>query len=143
MATITVRSRDGFQQEIQARGHRFGSDEPVDAGGSDSGPNPYELLLGALGACKAMTVRMYAQRKGWDLQSVTVELEHSRDHAKDCEDCEEKNLRVERIKVWLWFTGALDAAQQERLRQIAGRCPVHQTLTGRLEIVDAGPEEAR
>jgi putative redox protein len=143
MATITVRSGEGFQQEITARGHRFAADEPLDAGGSDTGPTPYELLLGALGACKAMTVRMYARRKGWDLQSVTVELEHSRDYRKDCEDCDEREARIDRIRVWLWFTGNLDDAQCRRLREIAERCPVHQTLTGRIEIVEGEGDAER
>lgn len=140
MATITVRSGEGFQQEIQARGHRIRADEPTDVGGNDTGATPYELLLGALGACKAMTVRMYARRKGWDLQSVTVELEHSREHRQDCEDCDEREARLDRITVWLWFTGNLDDTQCRRLREIATRCPVHQTLTGKIEIVEGARE---
>ena len=136
MTTITVRSRQGYQHEILARGHRLLADEPTEAGGDDAGPNPYELLLGALGACKSMTALMYARRKGWDLQSVTVELEHTRDYLRDCEDCPEKDAQIDRITVWLTFTGSLDEAQRRRLKEIAGRCPVHRTLTGQIQIVD-------
>jgi putative redox protein len=137
MTTVTVRSREGYAQEIEARGHRFPADEPVEAGGSDTGPSPYELLLGALGACKSMTATMYARRKGWELQGVTVELAHDRDYRKDCEDCPDRGARIDRITVALTFEGNLDGEQQARLREIAARCPVHQTLTGTIEIVEA------
>ncbi len=137
MTTITVRSGPGYQTEILAGGHRLQADEPAEVGGSDTGPSPYELLLGALGACKSMTALMYARRKGWDLQGVTVELSHTRDRLRDCEECEEKVIRLDRITVRISFAGNLDDQQRRRLKEIAARCPVHQTLTGHIEIVDA------
>ena len=139
MTTVTVRSTEGYQQEIWARDHLFQADEPAEVGGSDTGPNPYELLLGALGACKSITATMYARRKGWDLRSVTVELTHTRDYSRDCQECEEKDARVDRITARLTFTGNLDEAQRRRLKEIAAHCPVHQTLTGVIEIIDADP----
>ena len=116
--------------------------EPVDGGewlelgGDDAGLSPYEFLLAALGSCTAITLRMYAKRKGWPLDDVQVELSHERMHAKDCQDCttEDGQLGVIRRKVTL--VGDLDAEQTERLHQIADRCPVHRTLTGTVEILE-------
>ncbi len=137
MKTVTVRSIERYRQEIIAGDHVFFADEPIDIGGDDTGPDPYELLLGALGACTAITVRMYAQRKGWDLQEIEVELTHSRVHAQDCADCPEQDINLDCITLALTLQGNLDNAQLERLREIARRCPVHRTLTtGRVEIVD-------
>jgi uncharacterized OsmC-like protein len=136
MTTVTVRSLEGFQTEILASGHRLLADEPLAAGGTNTGPNPYELLLGALGACKSMTVLMYARRKRWDLRSVTVELMHGREYDQDCKNCEEQDARIDRITVWLTLEGNLDDAQRQRLKEIANRCPVHRTLCGRLEVVE-------
>jgi putative redox protein len=134
MTTITVRSITGYQQEVIAGDHVIYVDEPVDIGGHDTGPSPYELLLGALGSCTSITVTMYAQRKGWDLQQVEVELTHTKDHAQDCIDCAEKNVKLDRISLKLNFKGDLDDQQRARLMEIAKRCPVHQTLTSAIEI---------
>lgn len=134
MTTITVRSIKGYQQEIIAGDHVVYADEPVAIGGHDTGPNPYELLLGALGACTSITVTMYAQRKGWDLQQVEVELTHSKDYVKDCEACADTDVKLDNVTVKLAFRGQLDAAQQQRLREIAERCPVSQTLKGSMRI---------
>lgn len=136
MAEVTVRSTGGLQQEIVTGGQVWYADEPIDAGGGDTGPNPYELLLGALGACKAMTVLLYARRKKWDLQAVQVDLSNERAYGRDCEECDEHPARMERISVRMRFEGALDETQRQRLKEIAGRCPVHQTLIGRIDIVD-------
>ena len=114
--------------EVKANGHALVADEPADLGGTDAGPTPYDYLLVALGSCTSITVRMYADRKGWPLESVTVRLEHGRIHAKDCEECETKSGRIDRIELELELEGPLDAEQRERLREIADRCPVHQTL---------------
>ena len=133
---VVVRgAADGFAQEIVAGPHRFPSDEPAAAGGTASGPTPYDLLLAALGSCTSMTVAMYARRKGWPLKSVTVRLRHSRVHAADCADCETTTdafLTV--IDRELEFAGHLDQQQRDRLIEIANKCPVHRTLTAKIEI---------
>lgn len=115
--------------------HSLRIDEPLEVGGKDSGPSPYDLLLAALGACTSMTVRLYAQRKGWPLQHVEVRLRHSRVHADDCERTETKQANfLDVIDRDLSFIGALTDEQRERLKQIAEMCPVHRTLTNSVEI---------
>jgi uncharacterized OsmC-like protein len=124
----------GFAQEISAGSHRLTSDEPVAVGGTGTGPTPYELLLAALGSCTSMTVQMYARRKGWPLEGVTVWLRHSRIHASDCADCETKVGMLDRIERELRFAGPLTEEQRSRLREIADKCPVHRTLTSEIDI---------
>ncbi|HET8662242.1 MAG TPA: OsmC family protein [Micromonosporaceae bacterium] len=138
--TVVVRGAgDGpFPTEIDASGHRFAADEPVDAGGGDTGPAPYDLLLAALGACTAMTVRLYAGRRGWPLQGVTVTLDHDRIHAQDCADCMTKEGRLDRISLAIQLTGDLTPNQRAQLLEVARRCPVHRTLTSEL-VVDLRP----
>jgi putative redox protein len=133
---VTVReTRAGrLQQEITAGAHRLIADEPVAAGGNGSGPNPYELLLAALGACTAMTLRLYAERKALPLDRVTVRLRHDRIHAADCETCETKEGMIDHIERAITLDGALDAAQRARLLEIADKCPVHRTLTSEVDI---------
>jgi uncharacterized OsmC-like protein/alpha-beta hydrolase superfamily lysophospholipase len=133
---VTVReTRQGrFQQEIGAGAHRFLADEPEAVGGSDSGPNPYDLLLASLGACTAMTLRLYAERKALPLDRVTVRLRHGRIHAADCETCESRDGMVERIERGIALAGALNAEQRARLLEIADKCPVHRTLTSGVDI---------
>jgi len=130
MTEIIVRSATGLMQTIQARGHTIVADEPLDAGGSDAGPTPYELLLGALGACTAITLRMYAARRGWPLESVEVYLAHDRVHSRDCENCDEPraNAALDRITKRVVLEGTLTAEQRTRLLEIADRCPVRRTL---------------
>jgi uncharacterized OsmC-like protein len=123
-----------FQQDVLAGNHRFIADEPVAAGGLDSGPGPYDLLLASLGACTSMTIRLYADRKGLPLTRVEVRLRHSRLHAADCADCETKDARLERIERAITLEGELDAAQRAKLMEIAEKCPVHRTLTSKLDI---------
>jgi len=125
---------EGYETEILAGLHRLVADEPVAAGGGDSGPNPYSFLLAALGACKVITMRMYADRKGWPLRGSQVELAHSRIHAKDCEDCASKQGRVDRIDVALSLEGSLSEEQSRRLLEISERCPVHRTLKNEMSI---------
>jgi putative redox protein len=134
LAEVVVRSQGGLTQNIQIRGHRITADEPVDEGGADAGPNPYELLLGALGSCTAITVQLYAKRKGWPLESVEVALQHERIHAEDCADCDTREGYLDRITKLITFNGPLDAAQRERLSEIAELCPVHRTLTHEVRI---------
>ncbi len=132
---VVSETRQGrFQQEITVGAHRFLADEPVAAGGLDTGLGPYDLLLAALGACTAMTVRLYAERKALPLDHVTVRLTHAKIHAADCESCETKEGMLDRIERAITFSGALDEGQRARLLEIADKCPVHRTLTSEIEI---------
>ena len=137
MTTVTVRSQHNYQQVIIAGSHFLYADEPEEVGGRDTAPNPYELLLGALGACTSITVEMYARRKGWPLDGVEVVLDHSKDYAKDCEDCEENDARLDRIQINVKLKGNLSDEQRDRLVYIASRCPVNQTLSAGLTITHA------
>ncbi len=132
--TVRERGRGRLAQEIAAGRHRFAADEPTDHGGDDSGPTPYDLLLGGLGACTAMTLRMYAERKDWPLDRVEVRLTHAKVHARDCADCETREGRIDRIDRRLTLQGPLAAEQREKLLEIADKCPVHRTLTGEIKI---------
>jgi uncharacterized OsmC-like protein/fermentation-respiration switch protein FrsA (DUF1100 family) len=123
-----------FVQEVYAGRHVLRADEPESAGGTDTGPNPYDLLLGALGACTAMTLRLYAERKQLPLERVGVALRHERIHAVDCEQCETTDGKIERIERVLTLEGPLDAAQRAKLVEIANKCPVHRTLHARVRI---------
>lgn len=136
MAEVVVSSVDYLKQEITAGNHKLIADEPLEAGGSDNGPDPYSLLLAALGACTAMTLQMYARRKEWPLDKVEVSLRHSRIHAKDCEECETKEDKVERIDRYISLTGPLTSEQKNRLMEIAKRCPVHKTMVSEVSIKD-------
>jgi putative redox protein len=131
---VDVRERAGFTQDIRLAAHTLIADEPVPAG-ADLGPNPYDLLLAALGACTSMTLRMYADRKKWPLTGVAVRLTHARVHAEDCAHCEEETAKLDRIERVVTLEGDLDEAQRARLLEIADRCPVHRTLEGENEIV--------
>ena len=135
MATVTARGLGNYQMLVATADHGLISDEPKGVG-DGLGPNPYDLLLGALGTCTGMTLLMYARRKGWPLENVSVGLSHERIHAEDCEDCEEEHGLVERINVRLEFEGDLSEEQRERLAYIATRCPVYKTLQARPRIVE-------
>ncbi len=133
--TVTVRgSAAGLAQEILVGRHRLVSDEPVSAGGTDSGPNPYDLLLAALGSCTSMTLALYARRKHWPLEAVTVRLRHSKIHAADCESCETREGFLDYIERDVELEGPLSEDQHARLLAIANRCPVHRTLTSEIDI---------
>jgi len=123
-----------LRTEISADGHGLVADEPEGFGGTDAGPTPYDYRLAALGSCTAMTVRLYADRKGWPLESVAVRLGHDRVHARDCEECETKEGRIDRIEREVELVGPLDEAQRRRLLEIAEKCPVHRTLTSEVLI---------
>jgi putative redox protein len=130
-------AEEGFRAVVRARGHAVTFDEPVDVGGTDAGPTPIEGLLAALGACTAMTLRMYAQRKGWALRKVSVRLDHEQLSRAECLDCppDAELPLVDRIGCAVVVEGDLDAEQVDRLLDIARRCPVHRVLTRRPTIV--------
>jgi len=127
---VFVRETDSgkLQMEIAMGPHRLLADEPVSSGGEDSGPSPYDLLTAALGACTAMTVRLYADRKKFPLGRVGVNLRHEKIHAVDCRDCETKEGRIDKIERVIDLEGPLDEAQRAKLLEIANKCPVHRTL---------------
>lgn len=125
---------EGMTHMVHAPPHHFVLDEPPDLGGQELGPNPYDLLLASLGACTAMTVRMYANLKKWPLEAMTVRLRHKRLYAKDCEECETKEGMVDRIEREVQFGGPLSEEQHTRLMEIANKCPVHRTLTSETRI---------
>ena len=131
---VTVRTGKSLYTEISVNGHTLVADEPENLGGTDAGPNPYDYLVGALGACTAMTLRMYADRKGWPLESVTVRLEHEKIHARDCESCETENGKIDRIGIEIELEGDLEEEQREKLLEIAEKCPVHRTLDSEVLI---------
>ena len=123
-AVVRTTGENPYANEILVRGHRVAADEPADLGGGDGGPTPYELLLGALGACTSITLRMYAGRKGWDLRGVEVELTAERGE-KGAKDSLRRVVRLE---------GDLDGEQRARLMDIAGKCPVHRVLEQGAEV---------
>jgi len=129
-------STRGFTTELTVGEHTMLADEPREMGGGDQGPSPYALLLSSLGACTVMTLRMYADRKGWPLDQAVCHLRHAKVHAADCERNDDPKAKVDRIERRIELRGALDEAQRARLLEIAERCPVHRTLTeGRIEVV--------
>jgi uncharacterized OsmC-like protein/alpha-beta hydrolase superfamily lysophospholipase len=134
--TVIVReTRKGtFQQEIISGAHRLVADEPVKVGGLDSGPGPYDLLLAALGACTSMTLRLYADRKRLPLTRTQVRLRHDKIHAADCAECETMEGAIDRIERAITLEGDLDPGQRARLMEMADKCPVHRTLTSKVEI---------
>ncbi len=126
---ITVRlGREHYHTTINANGHTLHADEPIELGGSNQGGSPYDLLCASLGACTAMTLRMYADLKDWPLEEVTVTLSHEKVHATDCANCETKKGKLDSITRDIQLQGKLDSSQQKRLLEIADRCPVHRTL---------------
>lgn len=128
---VTVELGEGTVVLMKARGHVWNADEPVEARGTDQGPNPYELLLGALGSCTVLTVRFYAHHKKWPLESMAVEYEFTREYARDCTECDEDDdARLDVIRARVVMRGNLDEAQKKRLTDVVGRCPVHRTLAG-------------
>jgi uncharacterized OsmC-like protein len=123
-----------LRQRIEAGRHVLVADEPREAGGGDAGPDPYALLLAALGACTSMTLRLYADRKGWPLEGVSVRLDHERVYERDCAECETADGRLSRIRRVVTLSGPLTDEQRARLLEIAERCPVHRTLVGPVRI---------
>jgi putative redox protein len=138
VASVTVTHVPGttYQTRIDTGDIAFIGDEPVASGGDGLGPGPYELLLAALGHCTVLTILLYARRKGWDVDGVSVRANHERLVLEEELDGEWRRRKVERIIQEIWLRGDLDEAQRARLMEIAGKCPVHRTMTGELEIVE-------
>ncbi|HLH87486.1 MAG TPA: bifunctional alpha/beta hydrolase/OsmC family protein [Xanthobacteraceae bacterium] len=131
---VTEKGDGKFQQSVVIGPHHYLADEPVAVGGLDTGPSPYEWLIAGLGACTAMTLRLYAAQKKLPLERVTVTLSHAKIHAEDCATCDTKEGMLDRIERTVTLEGTLDAAQRARLLEIADRCPVHRTLTSEIDI---------
>ena len=138
MSEVTVTSLSNLQNEVSyGAGHSFITDEPLAAGGEDAGPDPYVLILSALGSCISMTTMLYARRKNWPLEKVTVRLRQKRIHVRDCVECTQTNEGyVQRIERAVSFTGQLTEEQHTRLQEIAHKCPVHKTLTSEIVIAE-------
>lgn len=138
MAIVNAKLDSGARTTIIARQFSWLADEPQLAGGTDEGPTPYEILLGALAACVAITLRLYADHKGISLRGVNVSLEFDRMHAEDCLECHNpEGGMIERIKTKVTLKGSFDDAQEKRLAQVAERCPVHKTLVKGVQIFDS------
>ena len=144
MSEVVVTSKQNLQNEVRyGSGQTFVTDEPLDVGGEDAGPNPYTLILAALGTCISMTVTLYARRKQWPLEQVTVRVRQNRIHAKDCQECAQSvEGYVHRIERSVNFKGDLTEEQLARLLEISHKCPVHKTLSSQIVIADLveGPE---
>jgi uncharacterized OsmC-like protein len=137
MSEVLVTSRNNLRNEVlYGDNQSLITDEPVDAGGEGAGPDPYSLLLAALGSCISMTVTLYARRKQWPLEGVAVRLRQNRIHAKDCEVCDDKEGFVHRIERTVTLAGSLTPEQHARLQEIAHKCPIHKTLTSKIVIED-------
>lgn len=135
MAKVAVKAKaDGFRQEISTGVHDFASDAPKEFGGGDSAPNPHELLLGALGSCTAITVQMYAKRKGWDLKGINVEVTE--------ETVEEGGQKQSKITRNIDLQGDLTQEQVDNLKAIADKCPIHKILEGPKKIHTAVTHKA-
>ena len=127
---------DGFTTQLKLGNHYFKADEPLRVGGNDYGPTPYELLAGSLSACTAMTMQMYAKRKGWLVENVEVHTSYSKDYAVDCDSCEDDPAgKIDTFKKEIKITSNLDEKQLARLMQIADKCPVHKTLHSDTQII--------
>jgi putative redox protein len=129
-----------FQQTVTTGPHQMLADEPVAAGGQDSGPGPYDFVLAGLGACTSMTMRMYADRKSLPVERITVTLQHKKIHAEDCAECETRDGMLDQIDRVIAIEGALGDDQRKRLMEIADKCPVHRTLTSEVRIVTRAAE---
>ena len=135
MKEVVVRHIKNYQQEARTGQHTLIIDEAKDVGGDGKGPDPYDLLLSALGGCTAMTITMYARRKGWSLEGVQVTLTHEKIHAADCDECVTQEGKLDQIAKTIYLKGDLTQEQRERLLEIADRCPVNKTLTTECRVV--------
>lgn len=140
MSKVIVRTVNGRLAQVAKAGEdgKFSLlvDEPTALGGDDLGPTPYDFLLSALGACMSMTMKLYAERKGWNLQLVEIELEHNRIHSKDCAECETKHGFLDQISRKIRIEGDLSSEQKERIIALGKQCPVYRTLAGEIRFQD-------
>lgn len=138
MSEVVVTSVENLRNEVTYGDNQtLITDEPREVGGDGAGPDPYTLLLAALGSCISMTIRLYAKRKGWDVQRITVRLRQQRIHAKDCQECTENTEGfVHRIERSVTFEGNLTDEQRARLHEISHKCPVHKTLSSPIVIAE-------
>jgi putative redox protein len=137
MATSVVVEESGpgqFADIVRAGRHVLSADEPFAAGGTDTGPSPYEYLLAGLGTCTTMTLRMYVKKKGWSVGRISVLVTHDRVHAQDCADCDESDVKLDRITRSIRVEADLDDERRQKLLEIANKCPVHRTLTSKITI---------
>ena len=140
-SAVVTHTEAGFTTAVQAGPHHLVADEPESVGGSNLGPTPYDLVAAGLGACTGMTLRMYADRKGWPLEATEVRLEHKKVYAHDCEDCQDPQQKIDRVERIITLTGPLDEQQRARLLEIADKCPVHKTLESGMRVVTKMEEE--
>ena len=136
--TVIAQERPGtppYAVDILAGRHRLAADEPREVGGGDAGPDPHELLSSALAACTAMTIRMYARRKGWEFGQVRVAVRHGKVHAADCAACETSAGKVDRLERVIEVEGSLSTEQRAKLLEMADKCPVHRTLHAEVEVL--------
>jgi putative redox protein len=138
MGEVTVESLSGLRNEVRyGAGQTFVTDEPIEVGGEGAGPDPYTLLLAALGSCVSMTVTLYARRKGWPVERVRVRLRMRRQHAQDCAECVTKgDAFIHRVERSVTIEGELSDEQHARLQEIAHKCPLHRTLSGEIVVSD-------
>ncbi len=134
-AVTATTGEEGFLTEIDAAGHALLADEPIDVGGADAGPSPYDLLSAALASCTSMTLQLYARRKDLPLTRATVQVHHRKIHARDCAECDTNEGRIDEFTRRIVLEGDLDDAARQRLLEIADRCPVHQTFSKKVRIL--------
>ncbi len=134
MGPVIVRAGASLRNEIEAGPHRLIADEPVDAGGRDEGPTPYDFLSAGLGACTSMTMRVVAKRENIPLEGVEIHVTNDRMYAKDCADCTSSTGYIHRFDVRIKLIGNLSEQQRDRLLSVARRCPVAKTLTSEIKI---------
>jgi putative redox protein len=124
-----------FTTHLKLGDHFFIADEPTSFGGNNFGPSPYEFLSAGLAACTVMTIQMYAGRKKWEVENVTCHINYSKDHAIDCEHCEEKSAKIDTFTREIQLVGKLSEEQKKRLLEIADKCPVHRTLHNETQVI--------
>ena len=129
MKEVIVKFIRNYQHEAKTSQQTIIIDESKEVGGDGKGPDPYDMLLSALGGCTAMTIMMYARRKGWPVEGIQVKLNHEKIHAQDCDECDTQEGKLDQITKTIFLRGNLTQEQKERLLEIADRCPVNRTLT--------------